>query len=339
MLPLVDSGSTIGLQVAVRTANQTVSVAIGKDAQGNEISTDSVSNFFCLCKTLTTLTFQSIEETNPGFLSTRLSDVDVASGSPIADVTIWEILTHSSGIWGDSAEWLMGVSDETAIERIIAGTRSRPRFRGIYGQFGAFHIAGLVAERLLGVPMEALVRAHVLDALVSDNDVYFRNTDLADRNRMRVSGSRREHGVIPWLWEMSTIAMTQGSAANGCYATAGGFLGILEMAAANARSGKAHRAALAQQCTKPGRDPILQRVCSFSLGHLFDLTQHGFGDTISRWSFGQVGLGGATTCGVDLESDVLFCWRDYLVHESVSQVHAIRSTVMNAIRESVATPQ
>jgi CubicO group peptidase (beta-lactamase class C family) len=331
---IVAEGITTGLQISVIRAGKVLNYATGHDSRGAPIDDESIASFFCVSKAVTAACLARLADDGEISLSATLAEAGIAEGSGFAETTLWELLTHSSGLWGERAERYMGLT-EIGAERCIRilRRRTRRRFEGIYGEFAAFHLAGLAAERLTGIPLEQLVSTRVIEPLQLGDQIYFR-PELVDRARLRLSGSPSSHGEpIPWLWEATGAAMNGGSSANGCYGTAGGFARLMESID---QVSPDDDQSVAQRClrlpaTRAGRDPVLGRTCRFSLGFLYDMRVHEFPSPVGLDSFGQVGLGGSACAVADPTNCTYLAWRDYTVHEDASDILRIRRRLVGAI--------
>lgn len=334
---MVAGGLTVGIQVAVLADGMDVRHCCGSDGSGRSIELDSVASVFCVTKALISACAGRLEESGELSLSSTLADARIGEGDPLGRVTLWDLLCHSSGLWGERPEMFMGLGEEASVRRAEGvSLRRRRAFVGAYGQFLGFHLLGVAIERLVGIPLESLVRSRVITPARLDDEVWFRAPGVFPHRRLRRSASRVDGRLVPWLWESSRVAIEAGSAANGAYASAHGMARLMQFVAQRAAVGGVAERCAAMAATRTGFDPVLGRRCRFSLGHLYDMRAHEFPDVVGSHSFGQIGVGGASCAVADLDNGVFFAWRDYLVHEDVTSIFAVRDRLVRAIYRSLS---
>gem|GEM_PF-6607169 len=330
---LVARGVTSGLQVSAQVGDVVVEDAAGVDALGRPVDVASVSSWFCATKLLTSLCLATLADEGTVPVSTRLGDVAIGASDAVRDLTIWQLLTHSSGLWGERAERYMGLGAEAALAALGAlRLRRRRPFEGAYGEYAAFHLAGAAAERVAGVPFEHLVASRVIDRAGLAGQIWFRTADGIDLDQLRLSSTADPAGPVPWLWERATPALESGSPANGAYGTATGFRRLAQhVGEVASRPGAVATAALVQPATRHGRCPVLGRRCRFSFGLLASLVEHDFDGLVSATAVGQVGLGGAATVVLDPAARRWVAWRDLVVHESAAEILEVRRAILGAL--------
>lgn len=336
---LVESELTCGIQLAFSTSAGETDLSGGVDGCGNVIENGSISAWYCVTKTLTTLGIVALLSDHPEVLDLRVSSLFECRDAD--DANLWELLCHSSGWWGHRSERLMGISADEAIARIAGGrVRRRRPYCGAYSEFAGFFLAASLVERMLGVSFEEVVSARVLRPAGLEGEVYFRAPLVTLDGQLRCSATVVAPGVsIPWLAELSETCTQRGTAASGAYGTARGVVGLLSLVERLVASDDPRLQAMGMQVTKTSYDPMFRRRCAFSLGHLYDLRSHDFPAVVGRRSIGQVGFGGTSTAIVDLDRRVCVAWRDFTVHEDAASIFEVRRRIIEFVFDERAEEQ
>jgi len=140
------------------------------------------------------------------------------------DITIFQLLTHTSGIKGEIYTALGGTQYRTLREAVDDVGKRGPEFRPgtdyFYSDPGTSTLGALIAERS-GMPAEEYIRRNILEPLVMKDS--FLVDDPASPLRARVAAAYRRGADSTWLryWDNTMPAVVPFfRASGGLYATA-----------------------------------------------------------------------------------------------------------------------
>lgn len=334
---LIDTGRTTGIQASIADCDGRVDFADGVDGLGEELTVESWSAWLCVTKLLSATCVLSLADAGQLDLGERLGSVSSQLPAPLADLTVWDLLTFQSGLWGENVERFMAMEPSARRDHLRrAGSirvRRRRRFEAVYGQYVGYDLLGQHLEQKTGVAMSKLVTSYVLEPAGIVGEVSL--GEPVDATKLRVSSGRCASGVVaPFLSEALHECSVDGSSANGAYGTARGWVQLAQFVARRWSAGDSLIACAAMQCTKRGVDPVLQRLASYGAGTWHSLVDHDFSARrVSARSFGLAGLGGAATVVTDLDAGRSLAWRDLRVHTSRDDLRAVRDRLVAATFE------
>jgi CubicO group peptidase (beta-lactamase class C family) len=133
----------------------------------------SISKVFCATLVMTLVDEGKVDLDTP--LSTYLPDLTLADEEAHRSVTLRQVLSHTSGIYGDYFDDF-GLGDDALAKSVATVSTlrqwTRPGASWAYCNVG-FNLAGAIVERVLDEPFEVAMRTRVFEPLGLDHSFYF----------------------------------------------------------------------------------------------------------------------------------------------------------------------
>lgn len=197
---VIEKGEIPGASVAVVTKDQYECFHVGYSSLVPEkklLEEGMLYDLASLSKVLvtTTLTLKCIEK---GLFSLQTKVSDLLDGFPHKQITIKDILTHTSGIIADDKQYKQFFGKEEMKKFIFSKDLSfQPKEKVEYSDFG-YVVLGFVLEELLG-PIDKVAKEWIFDPLGMENTLYQPNKAgrQADCVPTEVTADRGlAHGVV-----------------------------------------------------------------------------------------------------------------------------------------------
>jgi len=315
-----------GGQLYVSVAGQPiVDLAVGVDALGRPVRTDTLFALYCAGKPVVATAVGCLIEDGELSLHDRVGDIveDLDLGGT-ADLLVGELLNHTAGLHLINARHYL-LCSERHRDELVAGC---PRPRGwrtgadvAYSEVAAWHVLGWVINALAGETTRSLLRRRVLEPLQLDNDLFVAGMDddtfATVRGRLGINiwlaGIRSD----PLLIEQTRRFRCTPNLALGTTGSAqslGRFYDGLR-AIASSHGGGAQDVVLSMQtirllttASSHGFDPIMQRECGYASGFMVGLEEHFFGRRCGPDAFGHSGNGGMTAALCDPARDLVIAF-------------------------------
>jgi CubicO group peptidase (beta-lactamase class C family) len=211
-VPGIQAAVFVGDRIALSSAH-----GLADLARGVQLTTSHLFRIASHSKTLTaTAVVQLVEAGKLRLDDSAASWIDFLAGTPLADVTVRELLSHASGVTRDGTDgdfWLLDAPfpDRNGLRAILLGPTAavlprNERFK--YSNVG-ISLAGLIAEAASGLPYDELLRRQVVDRLG------LKNTG-ADYTPERAGEFSLAYSSLAWSDERAPIDQV----GNGAFATA-----------------------------------------------------------------------------------------------------------------------
>ncbi|MBX3286309.1 MAG: beta-lactamase family protein [Actinobacteria bacterium] len=313
-----DAIFTRGAQLAIRVGDApAVTSAVGDDGRGRPVADDTVFRVYCTIKPVTAVAVARLVDAGELDLDEPLGGL-VAELPAVAEgtVTLRDVLSHAAGLHRPGGVEIELIAPERRAAH-FASVRRDPRFRvGVdvaYSERFAWHVLGLVLERVSGQPLREHLREAVLDPL-GMADTWIGMTDEeydAVAPRIGLNHDMRTQHSFPMLLERGRRMCTEVNPAHGGYTTAtdlATFYAALVAQLRGAEDPALPSAETLRTFTSPVRpatlDRILDRECAHGLGFMVDLAGHEFGPLVSASSFGHSGNVGSSFAWADPDHDL-----------------------------------
>jgi CubicO group peptidase (beta-lactamase class C family) len=285
-----------GAQLYVSVARQCVfDEAFGLARPARRATTDSIFPVWCTAKPVLALAILRMSDRYALDLDRPLEDLGPAlRGAPIGRVTMRGVLSHRG--WVPSGFAIPGAfaSRHRVIEALRGLELEEPPDGVRYAPSWGFHAIG-VALRELGIPLENVIRDEILDPLgIADLWLPIRQADIErDGDRLGVNWIQTRDVLRP----IPIAGLELGGEPEfglGGYASAKALGRLYEALLSRevvekALVSESSYEAMVTPAGPPGHDPIQQRVCTYGLGMMVDMSNHGFGESCSPQSFGHSG--------------------------------------------------
>lgn len=218
-----------------------------------------------------------------------------------------------------------------------------PGRRAAYSEYAAWHVLGWLLEDVTGRTLADVLRRDVLEPFAG-GELWFGMTDDEHRvryHRIAVPSDLRGGAPVPLLAHRNRRPCTETNPAYGGYGTARAlqrcYRTILDLCAGRHRRRIPRTAVepLIRASRPPRHDEVLGRRCTFGLGFMVDLVDHGFDRCVSDRAFGHSGFHGTSFAMADPAHDlaVAVAWNG--VVDGDLGVHVRRNAVLRALYQDI----
>ncbi len=305
-------GAATGWSIHATGPRGSLSEAGGVDGLGDPVETGSMFHVYCAIKPLLAIAVAHLVDQRELSLNDRIGDLLGPPGSlspELSSTTVWDLLTHHSGINEPSATASAILPpDQRAHIALNHPPAELDLNESAYTEAAAWIVLGLCIEELVDHDLVAWTETRILEPLGLQHD-FDLESDNTDALRVNVTFTRGRR--MPLLIELTEALSWRGNPGYGGRATTRGIAGLLdELMKAQAGGGRLLSEAAARQVLTlaPRRfDRTLGKECRFGGGVMADLGDHTFGDAPGPRSFGHGGLIGMTSAWCDPDTGVVAC--------------------------------
>lgn len=166
----LDSGLHLGAQIAVYTRDGSrLDLVLGQARPDREMAADSLVPYFCASRPALTLALARLTVTAGLDFDQRVADYlpEFAVGGK-QDVTVRQLLLHTTGIRVDPAAKLRGEPFEVVLEAMCEAPVEpgwTPGEQAAYLRFGYWYLAGELVARVAGQPLSQYLRRELFEPL------------------------------------------------------------------------------------------------------------------------------------------------------------------------------
>lgn len=336
-----------GGQVYASVAGETViDLAFGSDGLGRAFELDSLSSIYCAGKPLLALVVGHHVASNKLSFATQVGElIELRPDSPLASVTVRDLLTHSAGLHLFRAVDAV-LTPGSSIDAAISQMQPVPGFRvgrdTAYAEYAGWHLLARLCEAVDRRDYRDQIQELVVEPFeVNDELVVSKDGPEWERlfDRVRVNESFRGGERFPMLLERTAMWSNRWNPAfgvRGCARGLGHFYEQLQLFLANGKGDGWSLEYITGYATTPTYDLTLGRACSYSLGFMRDLASHEFGDMWSPTSIGHSGNVGMTAAGVDLSKQFVVAFHLSGLTDGESAVDYLRPVIMARIWRCIA---
>ena len=303
----IANGRFIGVQAYASVHGQViVDTGWGVDGRNTPLMPGDLMALYCASKPVLAVAVASLVAS--GDLDLRES-VGAAVGrtcelsSHVAKLSVYELLSHRTGLENLTGV-LMGLHTPEERSRTVCFARPSSEYsagRRAYSEYAGWHLLSMIVEEVTGLSAVAFVGTlGQRDGVSMPSGLFLAMSQeefCGNRDRVRInlvygSGGKRR----PLLMEQSQRICTELNPSFGGYASMRSLGQFYEELLQRRRHNDEFGRVLAAFTTCDGPaayDPSLDRVCSFGLGFMTDLSSHYYGNGLSGVSFGHSGNVGA----------------------------------------------
>ena len=308
----------VGCQLYVSHKRFQNSVSVGLGAPDKAMTEDTMFRLHCAGKPFIAIAIAVLVSKGTISLEDNIVDyIPEFRSQATSNITIRNVLSHTAGLAHPAAvrvAQLNLLSRHKLVCHQTFADNFEPVGESSYSEYSGWHLLGCIIERVTGSKYSDFLNKSVFWPFG------MRSTQFGAFSKSQYEKSQSRMGVFydfngdtptPMLYDRSETLCTEWNPAFGCYGTAldlGLFYGgILKCLLDKEDVILPFKVAYEFSQVSRGRmfDPILDRICNFSLGFMIDLDDFDFGQHISAISFGHVGNIGSTWAFCDPANELV----------------------------------